>query len=212
MSKECQEIHKIFNSMNRFKFPFDEAKIPKNGIYIIFEKGEKAHGYDRMVRIGTHTGKDQLRSRLQQHFINENKDRSIFRKNIGRAILNKEHDTFITYWELDLTPKENRDKYAKTLDMDKQKQIEKKVTKYIRDNLSFAVFQVDEMKKRLELESKLISTISACKECKASSNWLGNHSTKEKIRNSGLWQVNELFKESLTETEIRRIFVLLNTH
>ena len=81
MSKECLELHKLFDSMKRFRFPFDEAKIPLDGIYILFEKGEKAHGVDRIVRIGTHTGQGQLISRLKQHFINQNKDRSIFRKN-----------------------------------------------------------------------------------------------------------------------------------
>ena len=40
---------------------------------------------DRIVRIGTHTGENQLRSRLMQHFVKENKNRSIFRKNIGRC-------------------------------------------------------------------------------------------------------------------------------
>jgi hypothetical protein len=32
---------------------------------------------------------------LEQHFIKENKDRSIFRKNIGRAILNKDQDALL---------------------------------------------------------------------------------------------------------------------
>ena len=95
MSKQCKTLHKLFNSMKRFSFPFDEEAIPKNGIYILFEKGERAHEADRIVRIGTHTGSNQLRSRLKQHFLNENKDRSIFRKNIGRAILNKNKDSFL---------------------------------------------------------------------------------------------------------------------
>jgi hypothetical protein len=54
--------------------PFDDSPIPLNGIYILFEDGEIAHGTNRIVRIGTHTGKDQLFSRLKQHFIQENKD------------------------------------------------------------------------------------------------------------------------------------------
>ena len=59
-------MHILFNRLNRFSFPFDESKLPKNGIYVLFEKGEHGHGTDRVVRIGTHTGKDQLRSRLNQ--------------------------------------------------------------------------------------------------------------------------------------------------
>jgi hypothetical protein len=44
----------------------------------------------------------------------------------------------------------------------------------------------------------LISTVASCDECNPSSNWLGRHSPKEKIRKSGLWQVNELYKEALS--------------
>ena len=39
----------------------------------------------------------------------ENKDRSIFRKNIGRAILNKNQDPFLGQWELDLTTRKAKD-------------------------------------------------------------------------------------------------------
>lgn len=89
MSKNCHTLHQWFNGMKKFSFPFDKQEIPQNGIYILFEKGEFAHSANRIVRIGTHTGENQLRSRLIQHFLKENKDRSIFRKNIGRALLNK---------------------------------------------------------------------------------------------------------------------------
>jgi hypothetical protein len=201
MSKTCDELHRLFSSMKRFRFPFDEKEIPLNGIYILFEKGEKAHGADRIVRIGTHTGKDQLRSRLQQHFIKENKDRSIFRKNIGLALLNKDKDPFLTQWELDLTPKKSRKENTGNVDLAKQKQVEKKVTRYIQDNFSFIVFRIDDKEKHLALESKIISTVSSCKECGPSADWLGLSSPKEKIRQSGLWLVNELYKEPLSDRE-----------
>jgi hypothetical protein len=86
-------LHKLFNDQRRFYFPFNQQKkeIPQNGIYIIFENGEKFGDLDRIVRVGTHTGDGQLRSRLNQHFVKENKNRSIFRKNIGRCMLNKEN-------------------------------------------------------------------------------------------------------------------------
>ena len=78
------------------------------GIKLLFEKGETAHGMDRIVRIGTHTGKNQLRSRLKQHFIKEDKDRSIFRKNIGRSLLNRDKDPFLEQWEIDLTSRKQK--------------------------------------------------------------------------------------------------------
>ncbi|MBW2990181.1 hypothetical protein KY348_00580 [Candidatus Woesearchaeota archaeon] len=188
--------------MKKHYFPFNEKDIPLNGIYVLFEKAEFAHETNRIVRIGTHTGKNQLRSRLFQHFVNENKDRSIFRKNIGRAILSKNKDSFLKQWELDLTPKKAREKYSKLIDFKKQKQIEKKVSKYIQDNFSFAVFEINDKNKRLALESKLISTISLCNECKPSKTWLGTFSPKQKIKESGMWNVNELYKEVLGEGDI----------
>src|SRR5262245_29962296 len=75
----CDSLHEWANSLPAFRFPFDNNGIPLNGIYILFEKGEFAHGAKRIVRAGTHTGENQLRSRLRQHFLIENKDRSIFR-------------------------------------------------------------------------------------------------------------------------------------
>lgn len=189
----CEKIHKIMNCRKKYFFPFDIGKIPLNGIYILFQKGETGHDCDRIVRIGTHTGEGQLPSRLIQHFLNENKDRSIFRKNIGRAILNKNKDSFLEDWEIDLTTKESKEK-NRNIDFERQKEIEKEVTKYIRENFFFVVIPVDDKEERLRIESRLISSVSLCKICRPSKNWLGFCSPKEKIRESGLWLVNELWK------------------
>lgn len=202
MSRECSELHELFNGLPRHRFPFNESEIPLNGLYVLFERGEKAHKGDWIVRIGTHTGVDQLRSRLGQHFVNENKDRSIFRKNIGRALLNKERNSFLKYWELDLTTRKVRDEYSYRVDFGLQAEIEKKVTEYIQENLSFAVLEVKDKVERLGLESKLISTVSLCSECGPSPKWFGHYSTKEKVRESGLWLVNELYKEPITKEEL----------
>ena len=208
MSNTCNHLHNLFNSLPKHKFPFNINEIPLNGIYILFEKNELAHNTNRIVIIGTHTGNNQLISRLNQHFVNENKDRSIFRKNIGRALLNKNNDSFLKSWELDLTTKASRI-LNNPIDFNKQKQVEKEVTKYIQENFSFAVFEVKNKEERLKLESKIISTISQCNECKPSLNWLGLFSPKEKIRNSGLWLVNELNKEPLSEKELFNISTFL---
>lgn len=91
--------------------------------------------------------------------------------------MNKKHDPFFEKWEWDLTPK---------------------VSKYIQDNFSFVVLQIDDKKERLLIESKIISTVSLCDGCKPSKNWLGLYSPREKIKESGLWLVNELYKQSLS--------------
>jgi hypothetical protein len=201
MSQLCHNLHHLFNKLPLFGFPFDTKMIPSNGVYILFENGEYAHETNRIVRIGTHTGDSQLRSRLQQHFVRENKDRSIFRKNIGRALLNKAKDPYLAIWELDSTTSEAKKKYSSLVDVEKQKQVEQQVTTYMQSNFHFVVFQVDGKDKRLELESKIISTVSSCRECKSSLEWLGHFSPKDKIRESGLWIVNELYKQPLTEDE-----------
>ncbi|MBL7215589.1 MAG: hypothetical protein ISS71_07915 [Phycisphaerae bacterium] len=201
----CSQIHNFFYLKPRLKFPFNEAEIPSNGIYVLFEKGESGHQRDRIVRVGSHTGENRLYSRLYEHFIKENKNRSIFRKNIGRAILNKNNDFFLGQWELCLTSKVNRSKYTGQVDFAYQKEIEEQVSEYIRSSFSFIVFKIVDKKLRLALESKLISTISLCGNCKPSRNWLGLHSPKKKIRESGLWNEHHLYKTLLSENEIKII-------
>lgn len=201
MREICASLHSLFNELERFAFPFATERIPGNGIYILFETGEQAHGVDRIVRVGTHTGGDQLRSRLQQHFVKENKDRSIFRKHIGRAILHRAEDPFLEQWNWDLTTRRAKDDYGDLLDRHKQAAVEKQVTAYIQASFSFAVFEIVDKLERLNLEAKIISTISWCDDCRPSNQWLGLHSPEAKIRQSGLWLVNELYKEPLSEQE-----------
>lgn len=204
MSKVCEELHQIANQLPRYYFPLDKEKIFKNGIYILFEKGEKAHNLDRIVRIGTHSGNNNLYNRLKEHFINENKDRSIFRKNIGRAILNKDNDSYLDIWDVDFQERKNKELYQDRLDAIKQKGIEKLVSKYIQENLSFVIIEIPDKESRLFYESKLISTVSLCEDCKCSDNWLGKYSPKDKIVQSGLWLVNELYKEPFTIIELKK--------
>ena len=210
MSDICNNIHNIFQNLKRYKFPFNEEELPQNGIYILFEKGELAHNGDRIVRVGTHTGNNNLVKRLKEHFIKENKDRSIFRKNIGRAILFKKGDSFLEQWNWDLTTKINKDKYLPLVDFEKQKLIEKEVSHYIKNSFSFAVLEVESKTDRLNLEAKLISTISICKECKPSKHWLGQSSPIDKIKKSGLWLVQGLYKTPLDLKEFEKIKSLSN--
>lgn len=191
----CESLHRLLATQSQFGFPFQTHEIPKNGIYVLFEVGEEAHGGQRIVRIGTHTGRDQLRSRLKQHFVQENKDRSIFRKNIGRALLNRAGDPFLVDWNLDLTTRAAKDRYAGQIDKNHQEEIEQQVSEYMQKNFRFVIFPVAESTDRLRLESMLISTVSRCQTCRPSPHWLGLSSPVSKIRNSGLWQVNELDKE-----------------
>jgi hypothetical protein len=104
-------------------------------------------------------------------FLVENKDRSIFRKNIGRALLNRDRDSFLPTWELDRTSRPARDKHA--IDLARQSAIEALVSQHIRERFTFIVFRIDDKSQRLALESKLISTVSRCENCQPSTHWLG---------------------------------------
>jgi len=205
VSEICHQLHHLFNSLLRHRFPFDDVEIPRNGIYVLFEEGERAHEVDRIVRVGTHKGDNQLRSRLKQHFVNENKDRSIFRKNIGRAILYRDNDPFLEQWEWDLTSKKAKEQYLPLLDEKKLRETEEKVTAIIQQNFTFVVFEVNDKDTRLKWEEKIISTVSWCDECGPSPEWLGLFSPKKKIRESGLWLVNGLYKDGLTWEELEEL-------
>ena len=94
--------------MSQPKWPDSHQRPSEIPGTIQFERGEECHAGNRIVRVGTHTGDGQLRSRMLQHFVNENKDRSIFRKNIGRALLNRDGDPYLSEWEHDRTSRADR--------------------------------------------------------------------------------------------------------
>jgi len=183
--------------------------IPLNGIYVMFEKGEYGHNGDRVVRIGTHTGENQLKSRLYQHFENENKNRSIFRKNIGRCFLQQDNNPYLSVWELDTTTRKKKEQHSHLIDKDLEIKIEKKISKYIQENLTFCLFNMPTKNFRLYYEARLIGTVSNCCECGASETWLGRQSTKDKIKKSGLWQEMELYSTPLTYEELSAISLMI---
>ena len=201
----CECLHNYLSNLPRQQFPFEAAALPGNGIYILFEQGESAHGTDRIVRIGTHRGDGQLPGRLREHFVNENKDRSIFRKNIGRALLNRDDSPLLKQWELDLTTRKAREQHAHCINQDAIREIEQRVSRHIREYLSFAVIPVKNMQARMRLETGLIATVNACPRCRPSSNWLGLDSPKPQIRHSGLWLVQGLDGSPLNSDEWRSI-------
>jgi hypothetical protein len=201
MSELCEQLHTLIREGKRFDFSMGYDGIPLDGIYIMFEKGEFSHDGDRIVRIGTHTGDKQLKSRIYQHFENENKNRSIFRKNLGRCYLNREHNQYLSIWELDTTSKAEKELNLHLIDRGFESELEKQISQYIQENLSFCLLNVPSKEDRIYYEARLIGTVSGCSECVPSDNWLGQFSPVDKIRKSGLWQVNELYKKPLNKNE-----------
>jgi len=79
-------------------------------------------------------------------------ERSIFRKNIGRALLNKEKDDYLNIWEIDFTTRTNREKYGYLRDIQKEKKIELEITRILRENFSFRFIMVNSQIKRMGSE------------------------------------------------------------
>lgn len=179
----CDELHALFNSARRYTSS-DIAEIPfANGIYIVFEKNERFKGWERIVRIGTHDAQGRLRERLKDHFVRKNKDGSIFRKNVGKAILKQRSDPFLPMWTLDTSKPENRSK----VDFNLQESVEKEVSAYLNQNMSFAVIAIEDIQQRLRIEKAIISSLNQAIAFKPSETWLGNYSSEIEIRESGLW-------------------------
>lgn len=205
MSELCERIHHAVHSLDKHRFPYGAAELPTDGVYFLFEEGETAHGGERVVRVGSHRGDGQLPGRLEEHFMNENKDRSIFRKNVGRALLNREDDPFLEDWNLDLTSREMRERHEERIDFAKQDCVEDRVTNRIQQDFSFSVISVDSRERRRQLEKQVIAAVSLCNQCGPSDEWLGRWSTKKKIRESGLWQEHHVNNRDLVPDHVPEI-------
>ena len=118
----CKWLNEQLSKLPLIRFPFELANLPENGIYFFYEDGESSGRNNselRITRVGT--SKDgNFRNRIAEHYLlNESKmnfdinkpaphERSIFRKNIGRALLNRQRDDYLKIWELDFTSRERR--------------------------------------------------------------------------------------------------------
>ena len=179
----CTELHKIFNALPRFTYQQIDQIPFECGIYIVFEKRETYSGLDRIVRVGTHNSQGRLKNRLKDHFLQENKDGSILRKNIGKAILNKDRDPYLPIWTLNTSKPENYRYIARQI----QDQTEKRVSDYLIKNITFTVFPVNDQTLRLRSEKGIIATLNQTKDFGPQSDWLGQYSPEIEIRTSGLW-------------------------
>jgi len=222
LSQLCQSLHERLASLRMIRYPFSLDQLPENGIYFFYEDGELwGHGGERprIVRVGTHK-EGNFRTRVKEHFLigetelvlgptrGAPKDRSIFRKNIGRALLNRSKDDYLRIWEIDFMKTINREKYGHLRDIEKEQQIESEVTQILRQHLSFRFIPLEGQSRRMGkagLESRLIATLAGCGQCKPSASWLGNYSPKAQIRDSGLWLVQHLSGPSLNSGDWRLI-------
>ncbi len=209
MSEACRLLHQALSAMPRLRAGYSAHQIPANGLYIVFEKDEYAHGTDRIVRIGTHRGQNNLPRRLVEHLYTPNKDRSIFRKHVGRCLLAAEQNPFLEQWNLDRTTRRNRERAKSEVDLVELEKVEQRVSDYITKHFSFCVIPDEHKPDRLALEASLLSTIASCAECRPSKNWLGLHHPNPTITRIGLWNIQNLGGVPLSVSEVRHMIAQL---
>lgn len=133
--------------------------------------------------------------------------------NIGIAILNKRNDPYLKVWDKDTSNKQKFKKENPTLLNDEyQKEIEAEVSNYIINNVFFTYLEVENREIRLLLERKLIASIWRDIDFKPSDNWLGMYSTKNSIRECGLWLVQGLKSEPFTQDEFEKFYEYVAKH
>ena len=203
----ADQLHKMFSRLPVYNWrTIDDIPI-QDGIYIVFEKGEIYKGSARIVRVGTHTSQGRLKQRLKDHFVRENHNGSIFRKNIGKAMLNRERDPYLPIWTLDTSKAPNIGKEDKV----KEEEVELRVSAYMQEAFTFCVFKVDAKEERLRYEEAIIATLNQTDDFKASASWLGNSSPEWEIRQSGMWLKQGLDAEPLTDNELFRLSRLVSS-
>lgn len=174
---------------------------PKRGVYFFFEPGEMRRfkpAKPRVVRIGTHAiraGEDsKLWTRLRWHRGSHktgggNHRGSIFRLHAGAAMLRREGLTAPATWSV----KNNVTRAVK----EPEKDLERRVSAYL-GNMTLLWLDVDDApgpdSDRATIERNAIALLSQSDDVidPSSPDWLGLHSANDKIRTSGLWNVNHI--------------------
>ncbi len=201
------KLMKAYNDATRFRFPIDSNRIGvNNGIYILFEGGERIGEFDRVTRIGINREQGNFAKRLKDHFEREVQRSSVFRKHLGRCLLNKASDDYLQYWNCDFKSVVDREKYKGKVDLLYESKIEKEISAYIRQNVSFAVIEVNDLAERKKMEDLLIATIASCGKNKPSISWIGlHHPSYPFFAETGLWNVQGLKGSVADEKDFKSI-------
>ena len=171
---------------------------PKRGVYFFFEPGE--HRADdpaspRVVRVGSHAltvnSKTTLWKRIYQHRgtlapYGGNHRGSIFRLIVGDALMRRNPEWAIPGWGNGNTaPRETREAEIPH---------EARVSDHLGKMTLLFVSVPDApgpQNARGFIERNAIALLSGCRD-KPSADWLGRHSSREPVRQSGLWNSNHV--------------------
>jgi hypothetical protein len=205
-NKHLEEFYELLKNLEQFLggkrlFKNCDGKLnwPERGVYFFFEPGEfRTHhpNESRVVRVGTHMvskdSKATFWNRLKTHRGTENSGgnhrASVFRLHVGDAIIKKSAGRIsISSW--------GKGQSASKEIQAAELELEKKVSEYI-GNMSLLWINVPDASgpasDRAFIEKNTIALLSRVNGCvdKPNVDWLGNFSSNEAIRKSGLWNVN----------------------
>lgn len=199
----CTEsVYQSINRLPRCGYQTPRGELPRNGIYLFFERGEAALCnevlVDRVVRVGTHRGDGRFPRRIREHYgavhsFSGNKNGSVFRRHVGGALLRQANPDDPRL--LDWVPQGGRS----------YREVEEQVSRHLRDNFTFVCFQVDTAEERLGLEAALISLFAKCPVGQPSAGWLGRSAVSPAIQRSGQWNTQELDAIPLTPDQFQRL-------
>lgn len=204
-----ERVYKLLNRLDSIDSQFLRLKEldgnqewPERGVYIVFNPEETRSirpSITRIVRVGTHAvssgSKSRLWTRIRAHRGTErgtgNHRGSVFRRHIGEALLNCSDDLDSESWgEGQSAPKSIREK---------EEAIERAVSEYVGE-LIIAWISVNDPpgpeSDRAYIERSLVSLISygGVPIDRPSPAWLGRYSPYERIRRSGLWNLDYVGK------------------
>lgn len=175
---------------------------PRRGVYFVFEEGEFRHdgATPRVVRVGTHALKPGSQTSLWQRLAQHRGTRphsqpggnhrgSVFRHHVGLALINRGlHPEAAESWTSPRPTGEARAREAG---------LEATVSRTIGAMRVLWVAVDDEPgaeSQRGRIEANSIALLSASSEAvdPTSRGWLGHAARSERIRTSGLWNVNHV--------------------
>jgi hypothetical protein len=173
------QIHAVLRGLRRYRVGFNASDLPENGIYFFYEEGETFEGAERIVRVGTHVGEGRLSKRLKLHYSGTAR-RSVFRRNVGNAILRA---GLVGGIPSDATHLGSGPFSA---------ELEDAISTRFYETFSFRVVRVDDRDDRLRLEAGSIALLAAEPMAVPSANWLGRSSPVDAIQTFGLWNRNHV--------------------
>ena len=188
----CVKCHQLAWQLPRHRHPIDWSTLPANGIYLLFETGEQAHGMDRIVYVGTHEIDGGLPERVRNHFTGS-RSNSTVRKHVGEALIRRKglSQSSVDAW-LDEQPEANY--------------LESALNGYLERAFSLAVISVTgDRSTREDMEKDWIHALSSCPTCGAADQWLGLHSSFPSIHKGQLWNSHHVRSRPVSTTAAQEI-------